>query len=71
MTFDVELPGKEELEQVLTIAVGAAAALVLLKITGAVVDAAKEHSQNKQIRKLKKQVSELEDRIESLEKARA
>lgn len=69
MDFRFELPtGKElELDRPTEIILTAVCCVAAVKMFNAAVDAVREHKQNKQIKRLKKQVARLEERIEALE----
>lgn len=62
-----QLLNKKGLEQG-TIIIGVViGGLVLLKFVGVIADHVAEYKQNKEIRNLKKRVSELEERVDQLE----
>jgi len=67
MTVNLELPNKKEIENGIKLAACAVGGVVAVKLLAKALDRAHERKQNKEIKKLKKQVAELEQKVVALE----
>ena len=67
MTVNLEIPKKQQVENAAKIAVAALGAVVVARVIGNIADRVHEHRQDKEIKKLKKQIAEQDERIANLE----
>jgi len=67
MTVNLEIPKKKQIENAAKVAGAAVCAVIATRIIGNIVDKIHEKKQDKEIRKLKKELAAQEERIETLE----
>ena len=67
MIYGYKLPNQEEMEKAAKIATVVACCLIVLKMTGTISELIREHRQNKKMKKMNRQIEDLDERVRKLE----